>query len=59
MNWISSQSEQELRISMNKLGEDMGIHGAGRWLRHASCASVSSSLLCTLLDLSGLLLAQK
>lgn len=21
MNWISSQSEQELRISMNKLGE--------------------------------------
>lgn len=27
MNWISSQSEQELRISMNKLGEeDMGIH---------------------------------
>lgn len=27
MNWISSQSEQELRISMNKLGEEhMGIH---------------------------------
>lgn len=33
MNWISSQSEQELRISMNKLGRGkMGIHVAGRWL---------------------------
>lgn len=29
MNWISSQSEQELRISMNKLGErkDGNSHG--------------------------------
>lgn len=58
MNWISSQSEQELRISMNKLGEeDMGIHEAGSWrnnsvLRLTSCASVSSSVLSTLLDLS-------
>lgn len=32
MNWISSQSEQELRISMNKLEEgEEGIHGTGRW----------------------------
>lgn len=31
MNWISSQSEQELRISMNNLGEgEKGLHGAGR-----------------------------
>lgn len=65
MNWISSQSEQELRISMNKLGEeDMAIHDSG-WktagsalsvLRLTSYALVTSSALSTLLHLSELML---
>lgn len=29
MNWISSQSEQELRISMNKLGEERDGNSQG------------------------------
>jgi hypothetical protein len=63
MNWISSQSEQELRISMNKLGRRTcgftrldaagATHGV---LTLTSYALVTSSASPTLLDLPELLL---
>lgn len=44
MNWISSQSEQELRISMNKLGE--GREGDSRgWRELGQCQGNSRTHL--------------
>lgn len=66
MNWISSQSEQELRISMNKLGrrtwQSMRLQEAGpapRVPRLPSYALITSSALPTLRDLSERLLESK